>query len=219
MLALVLLLVSFPFIEGSLTTDLLLNLFQALIVMAAVTLVSKDRRLFSLTVVLGAMSLVSGWVPRQQEPPLLHFIGSVGGIGYQSLAVGVIVRHVMKDQAVTYNLLCGSFCSYLLIGFLWTDIYDIIEYVHPFALMSLRNPHVRQGWTDFLYFSFTTLTEIGNSEIVPASPVARSAMIFECIVGIFFITVVVSRLVSLQIAAAPPSNGAGTAEGSVPTES
>lgn len=209
LLALLLLLVAYPYVEGSLAADLTLNLLQALIALAAVSVVSTDRKHFVIAAVLGATSLVSGWIPRAQEMPAIFVIGAAGGIGYELMAIVMIVEYVLRVERVNYNLLCGALCSYLLIGFFWTDVYDLLEYLQPHSLLSLRSPQVRLGWTDFLYFSFTSLTEIGNSEIVPASSSARSAMMLECIVGIFYMAIVVSRLVGLHIAG---QNGAAARE-------
>lgn len=200
-LSLLLLFVAFPFLENSLSSDLLLNLLQVIVVITAINVVSTDRKHFALAALLGTMSLASGWVPRAQEPRIVFLLGAAGGILFQGMAILMIMRYVLRDGRVTYNLLCGALCSYLLMGFLWTDLYDLIGYLQPQSIISLRSPQLRLGWTDFLYLSITTLTALGNSEIIPTSSASRAALMLESICGVFYVTVIVSRLVGLHIAA------------------
>ncbi len=51
---------------------------------------------------------------------------------------------------------------------------------------------------ELLYVSFTTLSSVGLSDIGPATGHARSVVMLEQVVGIFYIAMVVTRLVSLR---------------------
>ena len=48
----------------------------------------------------------------------------------------------------------------------------------------------------FLYFSLVTLTSVGYGGIAPVNPYVRMVAAFEGVTGIFYIAVVVARLVS-----------------------
>ena len=50
---------------------------------------------------------------------------------------------------------------------------------------------------DLLYFSFSTLTTIGFGDIVPLSPGAQVAAIFEGIVGTLFLAILIAKLVGV----------------------
>ena len=50
--------------------------------------------------------------------------------------------------------------------------------------------------TEFLYFSMVTLTTIGYGGIAPVNPFVRIVAGFEGMSGIFYIAVVVARIVS-----------------------
>jgi hypothetical protein len=49
------------------------------------------------------------------------------------------------------------------------------------------------------YFSFTTLTTLGLGEIVPLTPLARSFVMLEGLVGQLFPVILIARLVAMQI--------------------
>jgi hypothetical protein len=51
---------------------------------------------------------------------------------------------------------------------------------------------------DLLFLSFTTLSSTGLSDIVPVTGHARSVVMLEQVAGIFYIAMVVTRLVSLR---------------------
>jgi Ion channel len=208
LVSIVLLLVAFPYVQGTLAEDVLLNLLQAAIVIAAVSVVSTDWKHTAAAVLLGVLSLLSGWVPRPEEYPPIFFIGGFSGIGFYAYAVLMIARHILDETEVTFDTLCGGCCGYLLLGFLWTEAYDLIEFHHPHSIIWASSPTTRLNWPDLLYFSFATLTTTGYGDVNPVTAQSRSAALLEAVSGVFYIAVMISRLVGLQIA--NRRTGAGT---------
>ena len=158
---------------------MLLNVLQAIIVISCIAVVSTDRKHFGLALSLGILSLLSGWVPRSEESLLLFVIGSLGSIAFYAFAIVMIGGYVLQDREVTVNLLAGALCSYMVIGFLWADAYDLLEYLYPYSFLAVVDSHKRQAWSRSLYFSFTTLTCAGYGDITPAI----GAISFSRIVG------------------------------------
>jgi hypothetical protein len=54
-----------------------------------------------------------------------------------------------------------------------------------------------------LYFSFITLSTVGYGDIVPVSEVARMLAIVEAMFGMFYMTLLIARLVSLYSSKSP----------------
>ena len=54
-----------------------------------------------------------------------------------------------------------------------------------------------------LYFSFTTLSTIGYGDIIPVSGVARMLAMVEAVFGMFYVTLLIARLVSLYSSKSP----------------
>ena len=50
---------------------------------------------------------------------------------------------------------------------------------------------------DMIYFSFTTLTTLGYGDITPVSYTAKMWSITEAMIGVMFLAVMISRVVSL----------------------
>jgi hypothetical protein len=51
-----------------------------------------------------------------------------------------------------------------------------------------------------LYFSFTTLSTVGYGDIVPVSGIARILAMSEAVFGMFYVTLLIARLVALYSA-------------------
>src|SRR5208283_1156989 len=59
------------------------------------------------------------------------------------------------------------------------------------------------------YFSFATLTTLGDGDIQPVSPIARSLAILEALFGQLYPAVMIARLISLEIVGRRRSAGVG----------
>jgi voltage-gated potassium channel Kch len=85
-----------------------------------------------------------------------------------------------------------------MLAFLWAFFYALIESFTPgsFALgdANLGEP---SGFMHILYFSYTTLTTTGYGDITPISDQARSFVIIEEFVGVFFVGILIARLAGL----------------------
>jgi len=68
------------------------------------------------------------------------------------------------------------------------------------------------------YFSFATLCTIGYGDIVPVSGVARMLAILEAVVGMFYMTMLIARLVALYSSEARPDNAGNRDAGSANAE-
>jgi hypothetical protein len=195
-----LLLLGFPYVQGPLAGDVILNLLQAAIVIAAVGVVSTGWKHTASAVLLGLLSLLGGWVPRSAAHSLLFVVSGWSAMALYAFAVVMIALHLLREDKVTFDTLCGAFCGYLLLGFLWTEAYDLIEFHSPRSIIWASSPGTRLNWSDLLYFSFTTLTTADYGDISPVTPQSRSAAILESVSGVFYVAVMISRLVGLHIA-------------------
>ncbi len=55
------------------------------------------------------------------------------------------------------------------------------------------------SWFELLYLSFSTLTSVGLSDIVAVGEQARAILMVEMMVGVFYIAMVVARMVGLTM--------------------
>ena len=76
-------------------------------------------------------------------------------------------------------------------------IYVAVEIIWPGSIKPLSGGTER--FFDLLFFSFTNLTSVGLSDILPVGGHARSVVILEQIAGVLYVAMVISRLVALTV--------------------
>ena len=62
------------------------------------------------------------------------------------------------------------------------------------------------SWFELLFLSFSTLTSVGLSDVIPVGSHARSFAMVEMVAGVFYVALVVARLVSLAVVASERMN-------------
>jgi hypothetical protein len=109
-----------------------------------------------------------------------------------SILIGV-VRQARRSGAITVRTMFGVLCVYLLLGIAFAYAYGIISAVDDgtfFAEISGGDQ------TDFLYFSFTTMTTTGYGDLTAAHDFGRSLAIMEALIGQIYLVTLVALIVS-----------------------
>ncbi len=104
-----------------------------------------------------------------------------------------IFAHFRGEFHNSRHAISEAFISYLVIASSFAQLYWILNRVVDNAFNQVI-PYTQNG--TFLYFSMVTLTSVGSGGIAPLNPYVRMVAAFESMSGIFFIAVVVARLVS-----------------------
>jgi len=126
----------------------------------------------------------------------LLYIGSFGAIfGFLLIAITFTLKQVVIGTKITVNRLVGAVCVYLLLGTIWAFAYTLVNVISPDSFAGLSVQEGR-GWSsDWLYFSFVTMTTLGYGDIAPLSPTARALAYMQAIFGQFYIATLVAGLV------------------------
>jgi len=120
-------------------------------------------------------------------------------IGFMLVAITFTMKQVAIGSDINTNRIVGAICVYLLLGVIWAMAYTIIEMVSPGAFAGFA-PMAGLGWdSEWLYFSFVTMTTLGYGDILPVSATARGFAYMQAIVGQFYIAVLVAGLVGAYV--------------------
>lgn len=122
---------------------------------------------------------------------LIFFIGSFILAAKQVLFVG----------DVDGNKIIGSLSLYLLLGLIWTVIYLLLLAMDINAFSGIEATNWQQGFSRVAYYSFVTLTTLGYGDILPTNHVAEFFVYMEAIIGVFYMAIIVSSLISLRLEA------------------
>lgn len=177
----------------------MLNLFLiTLILVAALIALPKRKHLIITFIVLAVISTFSSVLSVYFDRVVASIIDNATTSIYLFAAIVIFTKDVLGSKKVTRDTMYGSICIYLLIGVTYGLIYGLVEVVHPgsFKIIIQPNTAAFQG-IDFYYFSFITLTTVGYGDIAILTPYAKSVVILESITGIFYLAILVARLVAL----------------------
>ena len=118
------------------------------------------------------------------------------------LLVILIFKKVFRNRPISFFFrIAGSITIYLLIGFIWANMLFIANHFFPdsFQYSVKQNPE-ENGMFNFIYYSFETLTTLGYGDILPMTPLAKTLIILEALIGPLYLAILIGRLVSKQTA-------------------
>jgi hypothetical protein len=104
-----------------------------------------------------------------------------------------IIGHFREEGRVTVQTMFGVLCIYLLIGSLFAFTYGVIDDLASHQFFA----QIANGDTsDYLYFSFATLTTTGYGDLTAATDLGRSLAITEALIGQIYMVTVVALIVA-----------------------
>jgi hypothetical protein len=103
-----------------------------------------------------------------------------------------VIRGVRTEGSVTISTMFGVLCIYLLLGMLFAFAYGLVGdlQTEPFFASGI-DPDI----SDYLYFSFATMTTVGYGDLVAGTDLGRSVAITEALIGQIYLVTVVAVIV------------------------
>jgi hypothetical protein len=130
----------------------------------------------------------------------VYALSLIAQAAFHAFVVVCLLRYMLRDEVMTRDELFAAAGLYVLMAFVFAYLYALIEHWQPraFVINPANNPDGVTRWWDLLYFSFTCLTSVGFGEITPANDHARSLVMIQQMIGVLYLALVISRLVTLQ---------------------
>jgi Ion channel len=111
-----------------------------------------------------------------------------------AVAMAAVLRRVVTEPKVSSRTIVGALSVYTVLGILFTFLYGVIDRLQggPFF-----EGHANPTSSDFLFFSYTTLTTTGYGNLVPGGQPGKLVSGLEMMAGQIFLVTLVAGLVSL----------------------
>jgi hypothetical protein len=181
-----------PFLDGSTAGRAFLGVIQLLVVLSAVAAVRLTPVVSWVALLFGAPATVfavaeavapgSDWVVLTSA--LLH----VPFYGFVSYA---LIRYLFEDDRITRDEIFATGAAFTVVAWGFAYAYSAVQVVWPGSFGEHRS------WYELLFLSFSTMSNTGLSDLVPHLGHARSVTMVEMVVGVFYIGLVIARIVGL----------------------
>ena len=188
------------------------DLFEAVLATAvlasAVIAVGGRRRTLIVALVLATPIFVCKWINHLWPATMPRQVYTAGLILFMVFIAGHHLRFVLRAPRVNAEVLCAGISIYLMLGVLWAFAYMLVAEFYPgsFSFSGGSDPHRILLGFEAVYFSIGVLGGFAFGDIVPASNGARILAVGEATVGLFYVTILIARLVSLY-SSEKPSDG------------
>ena len=181
------------------------GIVREILLLSWVLAVSDKARTAIVVLVLGIGVVVSRWLFEFGFGMVFDNVSHVLGLVTVLIVSVAILTEVFRASQVTLHLVVGAVCVYLMLALLWTFFYDAIETLAPGAILVragsfpdiAKLPVADANFIKMLYFSLTTITTLGNSDIT-VTFFARQLAPVEAITGQLYLAVLIARLVGFS---------------------
>lgn len=201
--ALLLLLVSVPFVEASPFGRIVLNASTLLVLITGAAAIGRGAGATVITVLLALPTAAFLFLALGEGQRQFLVWSQAFGAAFFVSVTSYLLSYTLRRDVMTVDKLYGAAAAFLLLGILWAYLYAILLAFYPGALAMNGTPMTGAPPSTLLYFSFVTLTATGMSDVMPVQPVARMMCSLEMITGVLFIAVLIARLAGSY----PPKEG------------
>jgi hypothetical protein len=196
---LVLVLVLTTYVLTSLLTNrgwdaVLLTVATSVTSIVALTSSHAKPRLVRLAIQLSALTIVLATISAIDGGHGFLDAASVIQISLLALAMAFVLIRIVVTPNVGSRTILGALSVYAALGLLFTYLYGMIDRLQA---GSFFEGVVHPSGSDFLFFSYTTLTTTGYGNLVPGAQPGRMIAGLEMMLGQIFLVTLVAGLVSL----------------------
>ena len=188
----------YPFLEGSAAGRAVIAVFGLVVLGLALLAVRQTPTLTWVGVVLAIPAVVLLLVQVVTDNEKLAPYSSAFEAALYFYAAFSLLRYMLADDKVTTDELFAVGAVFTVIAWAFAHLYVVVQAIYPESFIAFENPKDPRTWIELLFLSFTTLSSTGLSDIMPVKPHARSVVMFEQVAGVFYLAMVVTRLIGLS---------------------
>lgn len=189
---------AWPFLEGSVVGRAFLGVIGMLAVGSAVLAVRRTPNVSRVVLVLGAPTMVLTLLEAffRDTGPIVLVSGLLHAPFYFYVSYAML-RYLFHDDEVTTDEYYATGAAFTVVAWGFAYVFAVVQVVWPDSFTNAQG--FDHSWFELLYLSFSTLTSVGLSDIVAVGAQARAVLMVEMMVGVFYIAMVVARMVGLTM--------------------
>ena len=194
------LVLAYPGLQGTTVGRAFAGVAQMVVVLSAVWAVRRTEVLTWVALLLGAPAVVLA-VAEAVEPDVgwIVLASAAFHVPFYFFVSYALIRYLFHDDKVTRDELFATGAAFTVVAWGFAYLYAAAQVLWPGSFVGYGSPDGSSDlpWFELLYLSFTTLTSVGLSDVYPVLAHARSLVMIEQVAGVFYVALVVARLVGL----------------------
>ena len=172
------------------------HVFALAVLLTALNFVIEKRRLRAVAFALCGTSILATLLSTLGFEQEFLIPETICSIMFVVFMIGVILSELVTATTVTREILYGAVSAYMFIGIVWGMAYSLIDLLAPGSIIKTADAKHPLVWTDYIFFSFTTLTTVGYGNMVPIGAVQGLALL-EAVIGAMYPPIMIGRLLTL----------------------
>jgi hypothetical protein len=192
---------AYPFLDTSTAGRAVLGVVQMVLVFSAVAAVRLTPALSWVALLLGLPAMVLA-VVEAVEPDIdwVVLTSAAVHVPFYFYVSYAMVRYLFHDDRVTTDELFATGAAFTVVAWGFAYVYAGAQVLWPHSFEGASGSD--QTWFNLLFLSFTNLTSVGLSDVLPVDEHARSLVMVEQVAGVLYVALVIARLVGLTVARA-----------------
>ncbi|HCH0556455.1 TPA: two pore domain potassium channel family protein [Pseudomonas aeruginosa] len=187
----------YPAMNDTRTGQALLGAFGILVLALALWVVNRSPAVNWIAWLLALPSVACSLLGvTRQLPGLVTFAQAMECLLYFYTAASLIA-YMLDDHRVTSDELFAAGATFTLLAWAFAFAFSVCQQWYPGSFSANGVASGTRSWMELLYLSFSVLSAVGLSDIVPVLPQARALVMLEQFAGVMYIALVVSRLIAL----------------------
>jgi membrane-bound ClpP family serine protease len=190
---------AYPFLDTSTAGRALLGVLQMVLVFVAAAAVRNTPALNYVALWLGLPAMVFAVLEAvQPTTSWIVLVSACVHVPFYLYVSYALIRYLFHDDRVTRDELFATAAAFTVVAWAFAYVYAAVQVIWPDSFVGESGETL--PWFDLLFLSFTNLTSVGLSDVLPVDPHARSVVMIEQIAGVLYVALVIARLVGLTVA-------------------
>lgn len=118
---------------------------------------------------------------------------------YFYTAIGLI-RYMFNDHMLTSDELFAAAATFTVLAWGFALAYSVCQLIYPASITGILNPDAPRSWVELIFLSFSILSSTGYGDVMLVHPIAKVIGTFQMFIGLMYMALIVSRLVTLTSA-------------------
>jgi len=189
----------YPLMQDTAVERAAFRVIGLLVLAAALYVVKRGPWLTGFAVLLALPVVVlSIWLAFDFDLRRQAIMAALSAVFY-FYATGSLIAYMLEDEFASADELFAAGATFTLLAWAFAYVYLVCQFLLPGSFGAVAGSLDPRTWIELLFVSFTTLSGVGLSDIVPVLPMARALVMIEEFSGVMYLALVVSRLIALSV--------------------